>query len=414
MQPDPRLASVIPVVFGGDVGAYTLGLECYEGFNARPICVAHEPVDLISRSRIFTVRPISARASDEERLALLRQIVEESPGRPRILLTNNDGVVAFFTRHREQLQQDWAIPYPDYSIVQKLLSKEYFAELCDSVDVLTPPTQIVDLSAAGKPGWRAAETTFDFPVVAKADSSDEYEAVSFPGKKKIWYIDTPQELSRLWESLEAAGFRGKFLVQPIIPGDDTNKRTVTLYVDQNDRVTLRASGQVLLEDPSPTMIGNPSVMICREMPDLLESAEKVLRACGYRGFANFDLKVDPRTGKAYFFELNPRAGRSSYFIMAGGINPMVTMARDLILGERVEPQFAKRWALYTLFPLSLVRKYVTEPKLREEVQDLARRKRVVNPLKASVESDLVRRAVVTAQGLNFYRKFKKYYRVDEV
>lgn len=412
-MPDARLPqSPVPVVFGGDVGAYTLGLECYEAFGSRSICVAHSPVDLITRSRIFSVRHIEPGADDARRMAVLHQIARDTPGRKRVLLANNDGVIAFFARNRRELSEEFVIPYPDVSIVNQLRSKQSFSDLAASVGALTPPSVVVDLADSGDDGWRPPEINFRFPLVAKPDVSDEYECVEFEGKKKIWYLDDAEDLQRMWRALARSDFRGQFLVQEVIPGDDTYKRTVTLYVDQWGRVTLRAAAQVLLEDPTPTMIGNPAVMIPRDLPELWSPAEDILRACGYRGFANFDLKVDPRDGKAYFFELNPRAGRSSYFVVAGGVNPMDVMARDLIIGEKAEPSAATRWALYTLYPLALVRKYVTEPKLRRELRELTRKRRVVNPLKAPVETDLKRRALVTMQGLNFFRKFKRHYRVD--
>ena len=47
---------------------------------------------------------------------------------------------------------------------------------------------------------------------------------------------------------------------------------------------------------------------------MLAQARTFLAATGYRGFANFDVKVDPRTGVFRFFEVNPRIGRNNYYI----------------------------------------------------------------------------------------------------
>ena len=411
---DPAAATdfskVLPIVFGGDVGAYTLGLESYQAFGVGSVCIAHQPVDLITRSRIFDVVSIGPQASDEERLKTLRKVADANPGRDYLLLTNNDGLVGFLTRHRDTLGPEFVMPFPDAKIVRLLSSKTQFAEVCERAGAPTPPSLVVDLAEGAEGTWSPPSVPFRFPLVGKPDSTDEYEKVSFPGKEKVYYLDNQEQLDRLWSDLRGAGYQGTFLVQELIPGTDWDKRTVTMYVDSNGRTTMRAAGQVLLEDPTPTMIGNPSAMITRDMPKLWKQGEAILQELGYRGFANFDLIVDPRDGVAYFFELNPRAGRSSYFVVAGGVNPVEVAARDLILGQKLRPVQATRRALYTLLPVPLILHYVTDKKLKKEVRELVRERRVVNPLRAKVEGDLKRRLVVELQGLNFYRKFAKHYR----
>lgn len=303
-----KRATILPIIFGGDVGAYTLGLEAYEAFGCRSICVAHEPVDLITRSKIFDVVHIEPQASDDSRLLVIRDLAEQNPNRTYMLLANNDALIGSLTRNRAKLGPEFIIPFPDADTVELLSSKERFAQVCEKVGAPTPPSIRVDLGDQDGEDWESPTIPFRFPVIAKADASDEYEKVSFTGKEKVYFIDTALELDALWETLRAAEFRGSFLVQELIPGDDSHKRTVTMYVDSDGEVTLKAAAQVLLEDPTPTMVGNPAAMISRSMPDLWEAAGRILTELNYRGFANFDLKVDPRDGVAYFFELQSSCG----------------------------------------------------------------------------------------------------------
>ena len=51
--------------------------------------------------------------------------------------------------------------------------------------------------------------------------------------------------------LKDAGFRDTFLVQELIPGDNTAMRSITAYVDSRGKVTLIGSARVLLEDRLP-------------------------------------------------------------------------------------------------------------------------------------------------------------------
>ena len=56
---------------------------------------------------------------------------------------------------------------------------------------------------------------------------------------------------------------------------------------------------------------------------------------GTVGFANFDVKVDPRTGAFRFFEVNPRIGRNNYYVTAAGANPMRFVVEDQVDGLAV-------------------------------------------------------------------------------
>gem|GEM_PF-5638476 len=173
--------------------------------------------------------------------------------------------------------------------------------------------------------WAAPEIPFSFPVVAKSAKGEPYDVLEFEGKRKIWFIDTPEELTQLWEMLKDAGFRDTFLVQELIPGDNTAMRSITAYVDSRGKVTLIGSARVLLEDHAPTMIGNPVAMITEDFPQLWADACTLLTENGYRGFANFDVKIDPRDGRALFFELNPRIGRAGCAVFHGSAHEGVVL-----------------------------------------------------------------------------------------
>lgn len=412
-EPDPEEKDILPVILGGDVGAYALGLECYEAFGCKSLCVANEPVEIITKSVIFDVERVPPALEDAELLAVLRGIAALHPHHHLLLLANTDRYASFCAAHHDALSEHFAVPAPSEQTIDRLGRKDSFMEVCAEVGAKTPATVVVDLADIDHGEWRAPTIDFDFPVVAKAASGDAYDRVSFPGKEKIWFVDTEEELDRLWQTLSLAGYRDRFLVQEMIPGDDSCMRSLTFYVDSAGRPTLRAAARVLLQDPSPTMIGNPVAMITEEDPDLWELAEKILEVGDYRGFANFDIKIDPRDGTPVFLEVNPRIGRNSYYVAAAGANPMVPMVRDLVDGQSVSPQVASRRVLYTLVPIRLIQKYVREPELQEQVRELVDEGHVADPLASPVETSRQRRATAALQRLNYYRKFKKFARLDD-
>ncbi|MDY5505912.1 MAG: carboxylate--amine ligase, partial [Schaalia hyovaginalis] len=257
--------------------------------------------------------------------------------------------------------------------------------------------------------WRAPRIDFAFPVVAKAARGEAYDLINMPGKKKIWFIESQGELDVLWARLGKAGFRDVFLVQELIPGDNTQMRSITAYVDSRGEVSLIGSARVLLEDHAPTMIGNPVAMITEPFPELWEAAQCLLTHSGYRGFANFDVKIDPRDGRAVFFEVNPRIGRNNWYMSAAGANPMPVMVADLLDGKCPPRRTATEEVLYSMVPDRLLLRYIRDTYLVARVKRLISMGRRFDPLLNPKEKNLRRNITVRLQKLNHFRKFARYY-----
>jgi len=400
---------ILPVIIGGDFGVYGIGRCFNEAFGCRCICVGSQPTDSITRSHFFDVRHVSAHATDAQLLDTLMTIAGEYSDKKLILMANHDIFSAFVARNMAALSRHYALPFPSLDVMNRLTDKAEFARARHRAGAATPPPLAADTSGVLDEAWAAPEIPFAFPVVAKAANGEPYDVLEFEGKRKIWFIDTPDELTWLWETLKAAGFRDTFLVQELIPGDNTAMRSITAYVDSRGTVTLIGSARVLLEDHAPTMIGNPVAMITEDFPSLWEDACTLLTENGYRGFANFDVKIDPRDGRAVFFEVNPRIGRNNWYMAAAGANPMIPMVADLIDGQECEQTQARDEILYTMVPDSLLLRYITDPELRARVTRIIREGRRFDLLLNPTEKDLRRNLTVWLQKQNHRRKFARYY-----
>lgn len=401
--------ALLPVIIGGDIGVYAIGRSFHEAFGVSSIVVSNSPADIITRSSIFSVEYLPSGASDALLLDTLERIAQENAGRELVLMANSDMHSAFIARNFEQLQSKYALPFPRLDIVEKVTDKASFAAIADQIGIPTPRTLSVHLAGVEANTWVPPVIPFEYPVVAKAAIGDEYDRISFEGKRKIWFIEDDEEMNSMWKALIAAGFNGTFLVQELIPGDNTQMRSVTAYVDSHGQITLMGTARVLLEDHDPTMIGNPVAMITEPFEQLWDDARRFLEATNYRGFANFDVKVDPRDGRAVFFEINPRIGRNNWYMTAAGHNPMVPMVRDLLDGESVEPAVVYREILYSLVPDKLLVRYIRDKDLLERVKRIIVAGRRLNPLEYSAEKSWKRRMIVALQKANHYRKFARYY-----
>lgn len=411
----PRGRRFQPVILGADIGVYALARSFHEQYGVRSVVVSLTVTGPVADSTILENVVLGAEATPEDIVAAVRGVAERfgpagADDAPELLLlANTDWLVRFLVQHRAELEQWYTVPFLDAGLLARLADKAQFAELCTELGIRTPRTVVQDFAAAAAPGWTPVPVDLPFPVIAKAANSADYERLSFAGKKKVYQVDTADELAELYGTLAAAGFTGRFVVQEMIPGDDTQMRSITCYVDTKGRVTLSCCAHVLLEEHTPSGLGNPAAMITGRHDEMLAQATHLLTSTGYVGFANFDVKIDPRDGSAQFFEVNPRIGRNNYYVTAAGANPVRFLVEDRVDGTEVEPVVVEREVLYSIVPYRLLRRYVLDPDLRAKVDALQRAGRTAHPLRYRAERRLRRRFYVLAAAVNQVRKFRRYY-----
>ncbi len=404
MQPTTPRTDFIPVVLGGDIGAYALCRQFHEAFGIRPIIMSSGFIGMIQHSRIVERRLVPS-LSAHDLLEAITGIACEDPGRRVLIVANTDPLIDALETICGDLPSNAVCPIPPRAAFDAVCDKDTFADLCAQHGLETPRTEVARL-AGDDP---IAPCAIPFPVVAKPAVSAGYYDFLLKGFKKVYFLTSQDELDELWRDLRGAGFTGDYLVQELIDGDDTNMDSLTLYIGQDGAPRLLGAAQVLLEDHAPTMLGNPVAMVIREKPELWEKAAALLSDAGYRGFANFDIKRCPMTGREVFLDCNPRMGRNSYYNVAGGVNPMEVLVRDVIDGASDDPRRADEPALYSLVPLPLLKRYIPAGPLLDEVNGLARGERVFDPQRYAADASWRRRLDVALTEANQYRKFAKYY-----
>lgn len=398
-----RDIDILPIILGGDIGAYAMGREFHEAYGCRSVALVPEPISAIKHSRIF--EHVSASSTDPaEVLATVEGIVRRNPGKTPFIITNSEPSIPAVALVHEK-HPDIATPTPSAEVIAQVSNKNRFNELCLAHGLDIPKTELVKL-AGSRP---IAPSAIPFPSVAKPDYSPEYAGLLNRGFKKVYFVREQAELDRLWGELRGVGFTGNFLVQELIGGDDTYMDSITLYIDSTGTPTLFGGAHVLLEDHAPSMLGNPVAMFTKPLPELWEKSARMLADIGYRGFANFDIKRDPKTGRELFLEVNPRIGRNSFYNCAAGVNPMVFCIEDLVCGKRMEPTRVEEEILYTLVPIRLLRRYVRDPELATRVERLVAAGKVFDPQRYARDRGLRRMLSVELTEFNQIRKFARYY-----
>ena len=115
-------------------------------------------------------------------------------------------------------------------------------------------------------------------------------------------------------------------------------------------------GRPLLEYSDERMIGNYAAVRCINDRELSDTVKDALERIGYVGFANFDVKIDPESGEYIFLELNPRQGRSSYYMSGMKAGLMRELYEDIVLGKPYSGvRYAEGDAIWLGEPLSALR-----------------------------------------------------------
>lgn len=403
------------VLVGGDIGVYALARAFHEEYGTIASVIARKVAGPVADSVILEAREVGMDASEEQLVAEMIRVGEEKrgqrgvdadpAGRP-ILLANADFLVALIAANRDRLDPLFHLPILADETLAAVSDKAEFTRLCIEADVPVPRTVVLDFRDGTAPD--VPELDLGWPLVAKAARSSAYSTVTFPGKRKVFEMNSREEILDLVDRLVEAGFRDRFVLQEMIPGDDTAMRSVTAYVDSRGEVTLLGGARVLLEEHTPTALGNPAAMFTTDLGDVFDQSVRLLQRTGYRGFANFDVKVDPRDGVAKFFEVNPRIGRNNQYMTSAGANVARPVVADMVESRAIEQIRPNREILYSIVPRALLWRYIVDPALRARVKAIARRG-TVHPLLYRPEG-WRRRAYVVAAMANQVKKFAQYYR----
>ncbi len=396
----------LPVILGGDINTYSVARSFHQEYGIKSVAFSLVRTRLCGDSAI--IDNIIVPDMDQEKTCidtLQNYGQEHSKEKKLILIACGDWYVRLVVEHWADLEPYYIIPYIREDLLNRLVLKESFYQLCEENQVPYPKTYVYDCK---NPPERL-DLPFDYPVIAKPASSALYHYAEFPGKKKVFCLDTPEQLNEVLRNVCASSYDGKFLLQDFVPGDDTGMRILTCYCDRYGKVRFMSFGQTLLEDKGDNGIGNPVAIINRVNPDVMEHAQRLLEHVGYTGFANFDIKYDPRDQSYRYFEINTRLGRSNFYVTGSGFNTVKWIVEDLIEGKEFadEPVIADNTdSLYTVAPKSILKKYVKDPVLKQEMLSLYARKKAVNPIDYRVESSFKRRIYPRVYLWKQKKKFK--------
>lgn len=322
----------IPILLGSDMNVYGMARAFHMEYGITSVAYASDQLAPTRYSKIVDVNIIEGFDKDpvflEEMLKLAKEKYND-PAMKYLVVACGDGYAELMSQHKEELAKYFVFAANDYSLFKTLIDKVSFYSICEEYNLPYPKTLIIDQTMVVD-GALNQELPFEFPVALKPANSVEWLSISFEGKKKAFIIDNLSEFNTMLDRLYKAGYSDKMIAQDFIPGDDSNMRVLNAYVDQDGEVRMMFLGHPLLEDPAPASIGNYVVIVPDYNEKTYQTIKEFLQKINYVGFANFDMKFDPRDGEYKLFEINLRQGRSSFFVTLNGFNLAKYLTEDLV------------------------------------------------------------------------------------
>lgn len=395
----------LPVILGADITAYSLARSFHEEYNIKSLVLSMSEGGYIANSDIIENRIFPNLEKKEVLVERLLEIGKEFEGKKKLVVLGcGDWYVRALIESKKILEPYYIVPYIDEDLLNKIVLKDKFYEIFEELGLDYPETYVYECGKEND-----LKFNFDYPVIAKPANSAMYHYAKFEGKKKVFSFDNETQLKEMLGNLEKSSYDYKFLIQDKIPGDDTYMRVLTCYCDKNSKVRFAALGRTLLEDHTPTAIGNPVAIINEVNPEIVAAATKFLEHIGYVGFANFDIKYDERDGKYKFFEINVRLGRSNFYVTGSGFNTVKWIVDDYIYDNLGGYTVADNINLYSVVPKGVIMKYVPESDFKDLARKLFKEGKVTYPLLYKADKNLKHNFYARAALLNQFRKFKKYF-----
>lgn len=393
----------IPLLFAGDINVYSVARAFHEQYDIKPYVYGKYSTGPCYDSRIMKYTANTKIDQQETFLAVVEEFAESHKDQRILAIGCGDSYVQLLSENKDRFPENVIAPYIDIDMMNNLIHKEKFYEMCQEAGVDYPNTFVHK-----KDLGHQFELPFEAPYIVKPSNGIEYWRHPFATQKKVYKADDIPELYGILDDIYGAGYEDSIIIQDFIPGDDTYMRVLTNYSDKNGQVRLMSLGHVLLEEHTPHGIGNHAVIITEHNEELAVRFKKLLEDMNYIGFSNFDIKYDQRDGKYKVFEINTRQGRSNYYVTGAGQNIAKYLVEDYILENPMETKIITEPSLWMVVPKGVAFRYITPEAYRRTMKELIREGKVVNPLFYSADPGFMRKLRLYKSQLGHYYKYRKY------
>lgn len=395
------------LIVGADTNAYYMARCYHELTGEKAYTLAKNPIWFTDVSKI-TIPTYNDNLREEKvLLEELDNFYHKHKDEKILLVAASENYIELISKNKDKLKDKYYFNYADVKIIESLSNKElFYKKYMDNGIIDLPKTLYLDLSKE-----EDIKVNFTYPIIVKAANVVAYRKLVFPGQNKIYKVYSHEELLNVIKTIKNGGYKDTLIIQEYIPGDDSHLFDSVIYADTTGKVKRVTLAQIGLQEHKSDLVGNAAILINGynqfENKNIEERIKKLAEKIGITGFAEFDLKYDERTKDFKLLEINPRQGRSSYYLTKLGSNLVELLKKDLIDHEKLNYEVLNKEVMLSFVPKKIIEKYVVNEEYKKKALSLY--KDHINPIKYNKDFSLKRAFLLFKKDRRYYQDYQEGY-----
>lgn len=259
---------------------------------------------------------------------LIRFLTDFSRGKSKkpVLFFSADQFAKFVSDYKKELEPHFLFSISPEKLINNIIDKQAQYELVKTLHFNIPTThypQSLD-------ELYFIKNQLQYPLIIKGRYSFAWRE-KFGGSFKGFVISDFDKLTGVCKTLFDE--RVPFLLQKIIEGPAHN--IFQTYVYRNISKNICAHFNIMKIRQSPPHFGNGSSIESVARKDFYEESLRFFNAINFKGLGAVEFKLEQKTKKFTFIELNPRLAMQNFLSTVCGVNLSLIQYLDLT-GQKIE------------------------------------------------------------------------------
>lgn len=395
------------LILGSDANAYYMARCAYEYTRKKAHLIGKDRLAFTKFSNILTIEYEPNLWNEQEFVRILNRYALKNIENRVLVISTNETYSLFLARNQKILEHNLVYFKQSEKVLETLTNKEKFYKTYKTSSLSFPITYYFDVTKD------SLIPTMTYPMILKPADVVSYNHLSFPGKNKIYKIESEEELLNTINRIKSAGYQEKLILQEYIPGDDSYLFDSVVYVSKSGKVKVISFAQIGLQERSKSMVGNAACLINGfntfkvDTSEMKENIITFMETLGMNGFFEFDMKYDKKSNTFKVLEINARQGRCSYYLTPLKANLVEIMLKDLILQEELPFRDLKEECLLSFVPKNIVKTYITNEDFKKEALRLWKKR--VSPMECPKDKNFKRFLMMKKRLWHYKKEYQNSY-----